>query len=73
MNELDLADKPDDPPKYSPNDHMDIFEREVAHLINRMSLENGSHTPDFIIAAYLRRCLENYNSALIDRTRWYGK
>ena len=31
----------------------DAFERELASLINRHSLENDSNTPDWVLAKYL--------------------
>lgn len=34
--------------------------REFAQTINKHSLENGSDTPDFILAEYLMNCLESY-------------
>jgi|LULL01.1.fsa_nt_gb hypothetical protein len=37
------------------------FPAELESLINRHSMENGSNTPDFILAEYLRLCLENFD------------
>lgn len=37
------------------------FQREVELLINRLSLENGSNTPDFILAEYLTDQLRSYD------------
>jgi hypothetical protein len=47
------------------------FEKDMASLINRYSLEGGSDTPDFILATYLRHCLMAFNAATVDRDRWY--
>ncbi len=47
--------------------------REFAEVINRNSLENGSDTPDFILAEYLMCCLEIHDDAAINRQKWYGK
>ncbi len=47
------------------------FESELISLLNRYSLENGSNTPDFILARYLIDCLEAYNNALCRRSRWW--
>jgi hypothetical protein len=47
--------------------------REIAAVINRNSLENGSDTPDFLLADYLIGCLETYNSTLRAREKWYGR
>jgi len=48
------------------------FRKELEYLINRYSMENGSQTPDFILADYLVGCLEAFNTAVNDRGRWYG-
>jgi hypothetical protein len=39
----------------------DEFEKELASLINRHSLENGSDTPDFILARFLRQALDAFD------------
>lgn len=49
------------------------FEDQLAGLLNRYSLENGSNTPDFILAEYLKRSLENFNLTSRARERWFGK
>lgn len=41
--------------------------------MNHYSLENLSDTPDFILAAYLRMCLDAYNETLVMREQWYGR
>lgn len=51
---------------------MHSFEQELTHLINKKCLENGSNTPDFILANYLRRCLETFNACVTRRDGWYG-
>ena len=43
---------------------MEGFRKELEQLINKYSLENKSDTPDFILAAYLVRCLEAYDLAV---------
>lgn len=48
------------------------FETELEHLINRYSLENGSNTPDFILAEYLRDCLRVWDKSIAAREKWYG-
>ena len=48
------------------------FEVELKQLINRYSQENGSDTPDFILASYLARCLDAWNEACAARDKWYG-
>lgn len=38
----------------------EVFVHEVAATINRLSLENFSDTPDFVLARYLWECLATY-------------
>lgn len=49
------------------------FERELADLINKHSLENESNTPDFILATFLKGSLDNFNSTIDSREQWYGR
>lgn len=49
------------------------FQEELATLINRHSIEGGSDTPDFILAAYLRQCLEAFDICVRRRDEWYGR
>lgn len=49
------------------------FRGEIEHLINRHSRENGSDTPDFILAEYLTDCLDAYDKALQRREAWYDR
>jgi hypothetical protein len=51
---------------------MNSFEKELTNLINRHSKENDSDTPDFILANYINKCLENYNSTIKQRDNWFG-
>ena len=46
------------------------FVRELQRLINKCSMENGSDTPDFILAAYLNNCLHSFNDAVRARREW---
>lgn len=50
---------------------MNTFENELKDLINRYSMENGSDTPDFILAAYMKRCLDNFDATMKERKEWY--
>lgn len=47
------------------------FIKELETLLNRHSLENQSNTPDFILAKYLKGCLDVYVSAIQERDSWY--
>jgi hypothetical protein len=49
------------------------FRKELESLINRNSAENGSNTPDFILAEYLADCLAAFDKCITMRERWYGR
>ena len=48
------------------------FEEELRRLINCHSVENESNTPDFVLAAYIRDCLNAFTKATAGRDRYYG-
>ena len=52
---------------------MTPLERDIRNAINKHSAENGSNTPDFILAEYLGSCLIAFNEASRAREKWYGK
>ena len=45
---------------------------EIETAINRVSAENSSNTPDFILADFLVSCLAAFDRATRERERWYG-
>lgn len=49
------------------------FLNELEQLINKYSLENDSHTPDFILTEYLNNCLNAFNLGVKRREDWYGR
>lgn len=49
------------------------FRDELMQLINSHSKENGSNTPDLILASYLLDCLTAFDRAVQDREAWYGR
>ena len=49
------------------------FQQELEQLINKHSQENGSNTPDFVLAKYMHNCLGAFNEAVQDRELWYGR
>jgi hypothetical protein len=49
------------------------FRPALESLINRHSQENGSNTPDFILATYLTACLDAFDAAVVRREQWYGR
>jgi hypothetical protein len=48
------------------------FREELAQLINHHSRENGSNTPDYVLAHFLANCLEAFDGAVRTRDGWYG-
>lgn len=50
---------------------MSDFRKELTSLINRYSRENGSNTPDFILATFLISCLKAFDEAVNTRKDWY--
>lgn len=49
------------------------FRKELEELVNKHSKENGSDTPDFILAEYLNACLATFDAAINAREQWYGR
>ncbi len=49
------------------------FRRQLEQLINKHSMENGSDSPDFILAEYLTDCLKAFDSATTQRDKWYNR
>jgi len=52
---------------------MSVFRKQIEHAINCNSAENGSNTPDFILAEYLTNCLASFDAAVNAREAWYGR
>lgn len=48
------------------------FGDELERLINCYSMENGSDTPDFMLAGFLCDCLAAFDKATNLRSEWYG-
>ena len=46
---------------------------DIRDAINRHSAENGSDTPDFILAQYLEQCLAAFDVAVLQREAWHGR
>lgn len=61
------------PPNSTPTDKEKAVERSVAEALNRHSMENGSNTPDFILAQFLLACLAAWNRGTQQRETWYGR
>lgn len=52
---------------------MPTFRTELEQLLNQYNRENGSDTPDFILADYLFNCLLHFDRAVNEREKWYGR
>lgn len=50
---------------------IDVFAKELEALINKHSKENESNTPDFLLARYLKECLNAYNTVVTNRDAWH--
>ena len=48
------------------------FRTELTELINKYNKENGSETPDWILAQFIEKSLEAFNHATNLRTEHYG-
>lgn len=48
------------------------FENLLASVINKCSMENGSDTPDFILAGFLNGCLVAFDTASRLREEWHN-
>jgi hypothetical protein len=53
-------------------DSSGAFEQQLESLINKFSLESASMTPDFILASHLRSCLDNWNTHIKQRDKWWS-
>lgn len=52
--------------------HTDFVAR-LKDLLNEYSAENGSDTPDYVLADYLSFCLINFDMAIKKREKWHGR
>lgn len=48
------------------------FRKELEGIINENSMENGSNTPDFMLAEFLVGQLELFDQMVLKREAWYG-
>lgn len=49
------------------------FKEKLESLINEEGIENGSDTPDVLLAEYLMDCLVAYEKLTEAREKWYGR
>ena len=52
---------------------MEDFRLELRILINKHSMENGSDTPDFLLAEYLTDSLKAFDNVIQKREKWNGR
>ncbi len=50
---------------------MKSLEKQLSELLNSVSRENDSNTPDFILAEYMMNCLNAFELANNKREVWY--
>ena len=50
-----------------------MFRKELEKLLNKASKENGSDTPDYVLANYLNGALHLFDKAVIEREKYYGR
>lgn len=51
----------------------ETFRIQLAALLNMHSKENGSDTPDHILAVYLLGCIGVFDAAVNARDKWHGR
>ena len=49
------------------------FRQELESLLNRNSMENGSDTPDFLLAEFLVIQLNTWDQFVQRREQWHGR
>lgn len=52
---------------------MSDLKSKIKQAVNSVSAENGSDTPDFILAEYICDCLNAFDKAVASREAWYGR
>jgi len=51
---------------------MDTLLNQLRAAVNCHCAENGSNTPDYILAQFFVDCLAVWDKACVERDRWYG-
>ena len=49
------------------------FRKDLEHIINYHSMENGSDTPDYLLAEYLTAQLNLWDQYVTRREQWHGR
>jgi hypothetical protein len=61
------------PDKTATPSRLTELRQRIEHEINCVSAENGSDTPDFILAEFLTDSLAAFDKAVNRRETWYGR
>lgn len=51
----------------------DTFHDELTALLNRYNWDGHANTPDFMLAHFMKRCLEAYEDTVRSRDTWNEK
>jgi hypothetical protein len=54
------------------DDNMEGLRGELAGVLNRQSAENGSDTPDYVLAEFLMACLAAWDAGTLARDKFHG-
>jgi hypothetical protein len=49
------------------------FRKELTDLINKYNIENGSNTPDYVLAEFIDNMLMAFDIAVNNREKTYGR
>ena len=49
------------------------FIKDLEELLNKHSMDNYAHTPDFILAEVLAQSITNLKVTIENRERWFGR
>lgn len=60
-------------PPFTPEPRQQSLRDRIKDAINRVSAENESDTPDFILADFLMVSLDAFDAAVRTREKWYGR
>lgn len=52
---------------------MSELRERIRQALNCVSAENGSDTPDFVLAEYLEDCLAAFDRATVNRNNYYNR
>jgi len=53
--------------------NLENFEADLMSLINKYSIDNYAHTPDFILADLLMKTIQSHKETTENRERWFGR